>query len=532
MYVARLRRAFLLRVHPDRFRSYPSEIRRQQAELVQALQDRLDEPDFLSYQYGRGGEAQHHVRSSVQKKAMKYVLEHEEDGDNKTEGSGLHQYTLNLRNGVVDILQDMRNALHRSSPRLQLPKPPPIVQSATATAASSTSSPIHWFYPDGAMDRLSVTGPQQRQEERERQEDRYAVRSREGRDLARFLESVDAREVSRRRADRMDVVALALVVRRLYKFASVDGTGLGWSSHNLAVLLRRGLVNLHQYHAHQLAVSSFYPLRLVWSCADDNNQNASSNSNNNESSADASSGEGPPPVDVYGGVLYLNPAYTNVQCLETLLRITPATLQEHRTLQQELNDNTRCVQDFLEGVRFRKGHSCSFFDYHTLLQRLAHHLRSTMSLTASSNSSKTTALALERLWVTVESAQSCRRAVVDTRTGHVRVGAGMTMEAIVDGVRRLSSKARERSMDIQREHTAYRETVQLVQESLGIPKVTTTEPPQRAMEALLRLLAFEEAQQEQQQRQRMAGHSLTIVGKGQLCHLGDDGSFVIPTDWK
>ena len=47
-YVARLRRAFLLRVHPDRFRTQPNLIK-DQSILIQSLSDRLGEPDFLRY---------------------------------------------------------------------------------------------------------------------------------------------------------------------------------------------------------------------------------------------------------------------------------------------------------------------------------------------------------------------------------------------------------------------------------------------------------------------------------------------------
>ena len=49
LYVSRLRKAFLLRVHPDRFRSQPDIVRKEQASLVQALSDRFSDPDFLAF---------------------------------------------------------------------------------------------------------------------------------------------------------------------------------------------------------------------------------------------------------------------------------------------------------------------------------------------------------------------------------------------------------------------------------------------------------------------------------------------------
>ena len=48
VYVSRLRRAFFLRVHPDRFRAHDAAVRQQQARLVQALNDRMSWSDFLS----------------------------------------------------------------------------------------------------------------------------------------------------------------------------------------------------------------------------------------------------------------------------------------------------------------------------------------------------------------------------------------------------------------------------------------------------------------------------------------------------
>ena len=45
------------------------------------------------------------------------------------------------------------------------------------------------------------------------------------------------------------------------------------------------------------------------------------------------------------------------------------------------------------------------------------------------------------------------------------------------------------------------------------------------VEALMRLLQHEE-------RRRFVGTSIGIVGKGHSCHLGDDGSLMIPWDWK
>ena len=49
VYISRLRRAFLLRVHPDRFRSQSEKVRKEQATLVQVISDRLGENDFVDF---------------------------------------------------------------------------------------------------------------------------------------------------------------------------------------------------------------------------------------------------------------------------------------------------------------------------------------------------------------------------------------------------------------------------------------------------------------------------------------------------
>jgi len=51
-YVSRLRRAFLLRAHPDRFRQRSQSVRKKQADLIQAISERFSCMDFLEYTTG------------------------------------------------------------------------------------------------------------------------------------------------------------------------------------------------------------------------------------------------------------------------------------------------------------------------------------------------------------------------------------------------------------------------------------------------------------------------------------------------
>ena len=48
-YVKTLRRAFLLRIHPDRFRQHSNSIRKEQTSLVQATEEWMSSPAVLAY---------------------------------------------------------------------------------------------------------------------------------------------------------------------------------------------------------------------------------------------------------------------------------------------------------------------------------------------------------------------------------------------------------------------------------------------------------------------------------------------------
>jgi len=474
VYVAKLRRAFLLRVHPDRFRSLHPEIRRRQADLVHAMSERMSSADFLAYTCDQGID----VNSLSQKPPQgtyKYVLEHKD-------GSIL-QHTLRLHESVESVLKNMVAALE-STGSASMPPPPPTPEPANTAVHGQPE--ILWAPRDSGR-----TGGVNH---------KYDVNSHVGRDLLGFLRTMDFDLVEERRASRMDVTAVALVARRAFSFLSIDGTGLGWSSASFAILLR-SLVALHEEHGSKFHVDSFYPLQLVWS-----------------------SEEFDDPLDLYGGILYLNPASTPIQWLEdTFLKITQDKLDMFAANQVVLNENRSKVQGAFGGVKFQKGHSCSHEDYHMCIARLAdsHHA-------IASDERTSTALTLESIVVTVEA--SCRRAIL-TKEGVIRVGASMDGEAIARAISKHSLEATERvQAEAERKHRC-RETIDRAQWELGLQKVYHTKlvRSEQIMECLVRLLAME---QRDQLKRNLAGNSLGIAGSGQFCHLGDDGSVVIPWDWR
>jgi hypothetical protein len=75
------------------------------------------------------------------------------------------------------------------------------------------------------------------------------------------------------------------------------------------------------------------------------------------------------------------------------------------------------------------------------------------------------------------------------------------------------------------------ETIDRAQWQLGLQKVYHTKlvRADEVIDCLGRLLAVD---QREQIKRSLAGSSLGIAGRGQFCHLGDDGSVVIPWDWR
>jgi hypothetical protein len=485
-YVSRLRRAFLLRTHPDRFRS--PEVRKQQATLVQAISDRMARPDFMIYAYGTvPDDATSLTSHTPYPSSLPYVLEQK--------GGALINHSLNLNAGVERVLQSMVAALQQTAGLTNLP-PPPKAPHPSQTEQQQSNDRIHWTRPDGGA-RTTAGGKGAHQHS----SGKYNIHSNQGRDLKRFLETLDATEMEERKASRMDVTATAVAIRQVYRFAAVDGTSLGWSSASLAILLRT-LVDLHHEHHGKFLVDTFYPLRLVWS------------------SEDFRSG----PLDLFGGILYLNPASTPIQWLNHLLLVTPDALERHQLYRSELTEASRHVNTSLE-VTFHKGHSCSSREYYEVMMRLA---QFTAEASSSESAAASGGLTLERVQVMVESPQACRRAIL-TREGHVRVGASMTNEAIVLGVTHHRKEARTRVAQVRNVKQTAKETIQQMQGEFGLQRVYRSNMVQveQFVPCLLRLL-----EQREEWRATFAGKSVGIVGAGHFCHLGDDGSLMIPFDWK
>ena len=112
VYVDKLRRAFLLRAHPDRFRLH-TELMSQQTHLLKALSQRMALPDFQDYTSYCSNPTANHPEEIIS-----YHIEHRD-------GSLLPQ-TLNVNDSVEGILSSLSEALKLSG--AVPPTPPPTIK--------------------------------------------------------------------------------------------------------------------------------------------------------------------------------------------------------------------------------------------------------------------------------------------------------------------------------------------------------------------------------------------------------------------
>jgi len=391
------------------------------------------------------------------------------------------------------------------------------------------------------------------------------VNTRAGRDLLRFLRSpsCDPSLVERRRSRRIDAHSAALAARRAFGFLSVDGTTVGWSSSSLAACLGR-LTELREEYAGRLRVKSFYPLRLIigysdgYSDALDDFRESlwedAADENVNEANADED-GESDPrrAVDLYGGTITLHPSATSLQWLRALESVTDVSIDTYKSNSKRLRKYAEVVRDALN-VKTRRGHTCSPSEYHNFMGRLAMALEPGLDgggeerdgCAAGVLATTSSGLSVDEMThLTVESDAACRRGIV-TPEGTVRVGVGMSPQAVVKALSRLGERAR-RNADIRAEAEGRcREAINLTKAELGLTNVYRVAlgavTADQTVECLHRLLGRirgdesncvdeDDVDTREEMRCRLAGNALGLTGSGRFCHIGDDGSVVIPCDW-
>lgn len=424
------------------------------------------------------------VRSFEQK--IQYVLE-------KRDGSMIQQ-TLNLNSSVVDILSSLVNALHMSG-AAKFP-PPPLEPSSSELSNKESNHNIHWARDP--CDSRTI-------------DHRFDVNTNLGRNLHAFLDSLDLTYIEECRASRMAASAAALVARRFFSFQMIDGISLGWSSKSFAVLLN-SLIRLHEEHQGRFFVDSFYPLRLKFS-PDEFRSHA---------------------LDVYGGDIYLNPAATQLEWLQSLQEVTPESLEDVTRNRRVMKHQVSVLQDIL-GLRVMKGLSCFSFEYATFLNTM---VQSHQDMPRKDETQGSHRLILLNSFLSVdggsarrlvvESPTACRRAKV-TEDGSIRIPSNFSTAELENALSRLAGSASDRWKEEMNLEDHCRDAIEKLQWELGIHKVARIGVVGRLefFHALSRLL-----NQSSKLSGKLNGHSLRIGSKGRFCSIADDGSLIIPHDWR
>ena len=511
VYVSRIRRAFLLRVHPDRFRGESVSVQAQQSSITQAVANRFASPDFVSYCAPAAVAATEVGKSpydtSFYEANYSFYL-HRHDGTPSS-------HTIRLNESAEFVLSNIVHAL-KVSGVAGLPAPPPQPSSVeqcsgrlecgeVAGGSNSGQNGHRVFEFRRTNDVIwAASRPRDGNFSKQGINHRFDINTRRGRDLRIFLLGIDFSDIEKRKASRIDASAAALVARRAFGFQSIDGTGLGWSSASLAICLSK-LSLLHSEHKTALNLDSFYPMRLEIGYDDESTDN----------------------IDLYGGVIRLHPSSTPLQWLESLGKITEMSLAELDANQAKLLSNAKHMQAMLN-VKVKKGQTCPSWEYHRFVDRLTRRLGSPDSV----NSYQSTALALERLQLVVETEQACRRAKIND-DGTIRVGAGMKKRQLLLSLSDLNLDARQKMKDRNQNLTRLNEVIAMAQSQFGIMRIyreaKSTVTLDQMIECLARLL--QEVPTDSGELLKLAGQSLGITGCGRFCHVADDGSFVIPCDW-
>jgi hypothetical protein len=315
--------------------------------------------------------------------------------------------------------------------------------------------------------------------------------------LLNFLKDMNTADIKKRKLDRINASAAALVARRAYQFSAIDGTGLGWSSASLAMLLSK-LTELYDEHKSKLNTNSFYPFRLVLSGDEFNKK-----------------------IDLYSGVILLNPAATPLQWLNTLQAVTDKSVSHLKRNRKELEKNLSIVESFL-GVRVTKGYSCEAGDYHNFIESMA-----VLSVDYNPKQDDNTSVTpiLNNACLVIESDQACRRCKL-RKDGNIEAGVGMNAGQIRRALHNFAAQSNEYKQ-IQSQH---KNEVEKVKERMvyeygvqSIKKVGTLVTEEQVLDCLMKLLNKKEML-----RNLLTGQTLGITGRDQPCHLGDDGSIVIP----
>jgi hypothetical protein len=490
-YLSRLRRAFLIRVHPDRLHSVKDDLLRvQQAAAVQAIIQRLQESDVAEWQQSSSAagtsstQASRGQHSGPMSRSVQCLVLPLNSGNNAT----IHKAKIRLNSNVNVLLGDLSDAL-RQSGAAEIPMP----LDDSSFASSPTKRPPsanHHHYQSGSHDEPHAA-PQTPPRLQRRM-------------LNEFLSTVQMSTIAERKQSRLEAHAVAASVRNAYGFLAVDATRIGWSSQSVVILLRR-LLSVQAEFASTVR-PSYYPWKLVFS------------------SSVCEEGA----IDLHGAMLLLNPAGTNVQWLCGLELVNGSTNQAMLQIREEMDIFVKRLQSTWS-VRLRKGFTCTSRAYYGALKRLCDEVTALFpdsNCVVVDRSSTTSLPSVEDVDVVIEDYTVCSRPQV-TKSGSIMLGTRVTAVECKGAVETLSLEANRRGQLFKEEKALSRQAARQAQQCLGLERVffdDRTLSPHDFRQSLGRLVAKSD-------EYNMVGHLLEIVATDHFCHIADDGALVIPHNW-
>lgn len=509
-YISRLRKAFLLRVHPDRFRTYPDEtIRKKQAELVQAINARFELPDFIAY-----------ANNSPSKEMINI-------NDNNThvfslmknDGTVLKNKLLKLDDTVDNIVQSIVDVI-RTSGASSFPSPPKLsLNGGSKRIKEEEITQKEKQYYKNNKTATSI---------------KYNIKSNQGKDLKYFLtKKLDVQQIQILKSQRLDASAAALVTRHAYRFQSIDGTRIGWSSLS-SIKLFTSLLKLHDEFSskNKFNVKSFYPLRLIFSYDEIDY-----------------------PLCVYSGTLLLHPASTIIQWLDIFMNITQDDLDLITYHQNIALKNIQIIQNYLK-IKIQKGFSCSGREYYLCLQYLADQLQGATTLSSSTTTTDYPLLRLDHYYITypnmlkliIESKYTYKTATIEKKTGNIHINSNISnVSTLLSSLNNLSNKAYDIALQQKHKHNEWMQFKEILQykfqlsnidkvSSIGSGIVTNDQ----IYDCFVRLSSECNNNNGDDEniflndsnvRKKLIGQTVQITSSGQFCHIADDGSIIIPWDW-
>jgi len=476
-------------------------------------------------------------------KTYHYYLENDKNGS-------LQRHSINLDETVIGVLTSIANALQSSGvPNVTLPPPWPTIHNMSSYDDDSRPRNSNKQQPSTASNHGSDTSNTTSSSSSINHS--FDINTNKSRNLLFFLQQyADPLDIQQRRQNRLDAQTAALVTRQLFHFSLIDGTRVGWSSSSLAKSLS-SLATLYDDHSHKFKVQSFYPFRLVMNNSDSYEQK----------------------VDVFGGgTITLHPAATPSQWLETLLTVSPKDIEQVLYYQEQQQLYVSTIQNRLQ-LQIRRGYTCSSELYYTFLETLYHGLMMgsggldsdslTTTLQAVSCTIVSTSLHTQLIVEAEDLSGSllCTNQSVDhsdvlpvrariSESGCIHMSLQMNssimtrkqenhtpsivVASILACLETYRHDAQLKRKEYLMKESKWKDDIQWLKVHFGLTRVFKVTPSLVTIDQLLqcthRLLQLEESKRIVYQS-HLAGHSLGIVGSGHSCHLGDDGSIIVPWDW-